>query len=653
MKKTDYRIIALTLFVIAFSISSAFAQEYRNFTGSNGRIIEAAFLGFDEATQIVKLRLKDGREQNVKLDLFAAESQQWIKSGGKDADNPFGDDAPQQQSFRSAFTDIFEAANKGTAQDVKYHLERGADIEGKKGGHTPLHLAAAYNPNVETTKFLVSKGANIRARCDGSGMTPFIEAVSMGQVEVAQFLLSVGSDVNAKLNNGGTGLHIATERGHVETVKFLVSKGLDVNAKNNDGKSPLDLARERNKTELVRYLEGQTSQPFDNTESDFEWLFDGRSLNGWEGDTNAWRVDQNEKALINTGKGNLFTTKQYDNFIIQLEFRCEERANNGLMIRVDNAARRDVSRAMKIQIADDRGNMSGRDHNGSIHGSLSGPKPDTFYDRGHPHIRGWNFMEVIADGQKITTYVNGMKVVDDTPPQDKPFSNVRSGHIGFMGDGGTTAIRYIRIKPLKAGEDWRTSKIAVNDSREGFIPIFDGRTLNGWRGDQGKFRGENNTLTQFDTPGSLETIKEYRNFALRFEFRLVRGADSGVHIRQSNDKRAFEIQIRDDFNANNNDIAPSHVHGSIVRVVPARRGSLNSAGQWNTMEIVVNGLMVRIIVNDQIVVDTCLRDFDVNQIPQWVVNLELPGFHNKSGHVVFSGMRGQTEFRNIRIKELP
>ena len=89
-----YKLFALVLIAAAFSVSSAIAQEYRNFTGSNGRIIEAAFLGFDEATQIVKLRLRDGREQNVKLDLFSAESQQWIKTGGKDADNPFGDDAP-------------------------------------------------------------------------------------------------------------------------------------------------------------------------------------------------------------------------------------------------------------------------------------------------------------------------------------------------------------------------------------------------------------------------------------------------------------------------------------------------------------------------------------------------------------------------------
>jgi len=68
MRKISY-LIALT--VIACLCHAVSYAQMRDFTGSNGRIIEAEFLGFDAATQIVKLRLKDGREQNVKLDLFA------------------------------------------------------------------------------------------------------------------------------------------------------------------------------------------------------------------------------------------------------------------------------------------------------------------------------------------------------------------------------------------------------------------------------------------------------------------------------------------------------------------------------------------------------------------------------------------------------
>ena len=135
-----YKLFALALIAAAFSVASAFAQEYRNFTGSNGRIIEAAFLGFDEATQIVKIRLKDGREQNVKLDLFAAESQQWIKTGGKAADNPFGDVAPAGDVGKAGDRKVL------TIKDVEYAFRwcppgtfmmgSPESEEGKQGGET-------------------------------------------------------------------------------------------------------------------------------------------------------------------------------------------------------------------------------------------------------------------------------------------------------------------------------------------------------------------------------------------------------------------------------------------------------------------------------------------------------------------------------------
>jgi hypothetical protein len=251
-------------------------------------------------------------------------------------------------------------------------------------------------------------------------------------------------------------------------------------------------------------------------------------------------------------------------------------------------------------------------------------------------------MEVIVDGSKITTYIEGMKVVDDTLPEGSPFSNVRSGRIGFMGFGGTTAFRYIRIKPLKAGEDWRTSKIVANDSREGFTSIFDGRTLNGWQGDQNKFRAENNMLVYFGEPGGrLETIKEYRNFVMRFEFRLRHKANQSVRIRVI-DGKGFVINVLDESDRGYNSTGWDF-HGSIHTVVPARRNSLNDVGQWNTMEITADGSMIRVVSNDQIVVDTDIRNR--------TAGLNAPGLHNKSGHINFTGQG--IDVRNIRIKELP
>lgn len=70
------------------------------------------------------------------------------------------------------------------------------------------------------------------------------------------------------------------------------------------------------------------------------------------------------------------------------------------------------------------------------------------------------------------------------------------------------------------------------------VPIFDGRTLNGWEGDTTIFRVEDGAIVG----GSLQhpiarneflcTTKTYRDFELRLTFKLLgKGANAGVQFR--------------------------------------------------------------------------------------------------------------------------
>lgn len=79
-------LLGLIILCSVFS-SLAQAEDFRTFTGSNGKAIEAKLLGYDADAEIVRLQLKDGRIQNVKLSLFVASDQEFIKGGG--SDNPF------------------------------------------------------------------------------------------------------------------------------------------------------------------------------------------------------------------------------------------------------------------------------------------------------------------------------------------------------------------------------------------------------------------------------------------------------------------------------------------------------------------------------------------------------------------------------------
>ena len=171
------------------------------------------------------------------------------------------------------FTNIFEAAQDGSVEDIKYFIETlGIDVNTANAtefsevpghgrvpcmefGNTPLHEAALENKNVDVLKYLLSKGAKINAK-NGTGCTPLHEATGSNQsVEIFQFLVSKGADVNSKNNAGDTLLHDAVYNDNVEIVKWLVSVGADVNAVDADGWTPLDLAKGNGKTEMAEYLD--------------------------------------------------------------------------------------------------------------------------------------------------------------------------------------------------------------------------------------------------------------------------------------------------------------------------------------------------------------------------------------------------------------
>src|SRR5262245_14623486 len=91
--------------------------------------------------------------------------------------------------------------------------------------------------------------------------------------------------------------------------------------------------------------------------------------------------------------------------------------------------------------------------------------------------------------------------------------------------------------------------------RNGFVRLFDGKTLDGWTLIGGHGPGyvpiEGGVLDcPADGGGNLFTVKEYADFIYRFEFKLDKGANNGVGIRAPLQGDAayvgMECQILDD-----------------------------------------------------------------------------------------------------------
>jgi Domain of Unknown Function (DUF1080) len=194
----------------------------------------------------------------------------------------------------------------------------------------------------------------------------------------------------------------------------------------------------------------------------------------------------------------------------------------------------------------------------------------------------------------------------------------------------------------------------AQQSEEGFVPLFDGKTLTGWHGDTKGYAAIDGAIVcEKGKGGNLYTDKEYGNFEFRFEFKLTPGANNGVGIRTPDKGDAayvgMEIQVLDDTAKQYEKLKEYQYHGSIYGVVAAKRGHQKPVGEWNSQTIICNGKQVKIILNGETIVDA---DLEKASTPKTVDGNAHPGLQREKGFIAFCGHGAHVEFRNLRIKEL-
>ena len=178
---------------------------------------------------------------------------------------------------------------------------------------------------------------------------------------------------------------------------------------------------------------------------------------------------------------------------------------------------------------------------------------------------------------------------------------------------------------------------APQAGEEGFTSLFDGKSLEGWKGSTTGYAAENGVLVcRKEGGGNLFTVREFGDFIFRFEFKFEPGGNNGVSVR------GHEIQILDDDAPQHKNIKPCQYHGSIYCVVPAKRGATKPAGEWNTEEIMVKGSQWKVTVNGTVTVDV-----DLATVPGQEALAK-----RAKGPLGFLGHGTRVEFRNLRIKEL-
>src|SRR5690606_24862937 len=163
------------------------------------------------------------------------------------------------------------------------------------------------------------------------------------------------------------------------------------------------------------YIKELGGKPYELTPEEraegFEVLFNGKDLDNWVGNKVEYVVEDNAIAIYPKGKGhgNLFTEKEYSDFVFRFEFQLTPGANNGLGIHASldgNAA----YAGKELQILDDTAPVYANLKPYQYHGSVYGLVPAK---RGYLRPVGeWNEQEVYVKGDHVRITLNGTVIVD-------------------------------------------------------------------------------------------------------------------------------------------------------------------------------------------------------------------------------------------------
>ncbi len=208
-------------------------------------------------------------------------------------------------------------------------------------------------------------------------------------------------------------------------------------------------------------------------------LFDGKTFNGWEGDTKkTFRI---EDGVIVAGSLDtvvprnefLCTTKNYENFELKVKFKLlgdPAKANAGIQFRTKRIPNHHEVSGYQADM--------GQGYWGALYDESRRGKvlaaPDKAVRDKAVKLDDWNEYTIRAEGPRIRLWLNGIPTVDYI---EKDAKIDRSGVIALqVHGGGKTKVLYkdIRLEELNVKAAGPTAEVK-------WKPLFDGKTLTNWK----------------------------------------------------------------------------------------------------------------------------------------------------------------------------
>jgi hypothetical protein len=214
------------------------------------------------------------------------------------------------------------------------------------------------------------------------------------------------------------------------------------------------------------------------------------------------------------------------------------------------------------------------------------------------------------------------------------------------------------------------NQLTAREKKEGWQLLFDGKTIDKWRGYQKKDMTGLRWVSHDgclelppndgkDTKGARDivTTSEFESFELAFEWRISHAGNSGVKYLVTEDHESalgHEYQTIDDENHPDAKKKENRKTGSLYDVLAAPTAKPRKVGEFNESRILVKGNHVEHWLNG-----TKILAYELDSVPlrEAIASSKfktVPNFGKpKRGHILLQDHGNAICFRNLKIRDLP
>ena len=442
-----------------------------------------------------------------------------------------------------------------------------------------------------------------------------------------------------------------------------------------------------------------------SAEDGWQDLFNGENLDGWHALNG--KVDYKvENGIIigvsklNTPNAFLATKSVYGDFILEYEAKMDNGLNSGVQIRSLSKPDYNNGRVHGCQVELDpsarawSGGIYDEARRGWLYNLECNPKAKTAYKS-----EAWNKFRVEAIGSNIRVWLNGIQTVDLI--DEETMEGIIALQVHSIGDDESKAGKTVQFKNIRILTEnlasvknpseseipqisYLKNQLTKREKEEGWQLLWDGKSNKGWRGakldhvpekgwtiESGVLSVDKSDGGESEYGGDIVTIKKYKNFELEVDFKLTKGANSGIKYfvdtelnKGTGSAIGCEYQILDD------EFHPDAKQGtngnrtlaSLYDIIPANAlfyapdestSKRVNNYEWNRAKIIVRGNYVAHFLNGIKVVEYERGSQIWRALVSRSKYVDWPYFGELSeGHILLQDHGDEVFFKNIKIKIL-